>query len=162
MTNLPDAYRPCVGMMVLNDEAKVLVGKRIDSRAEAWQMPQGGIDEGEDIERAALRELREEIGTDDVTILAQSQEWLYYDLPPHLVPQLWGGKFRGQRQKWFLLHLNDIRLVDINTKHPEFSQTQWVEVAQVPELIVPFKQALYHSIVKEFWPHIQRFRQSRI
>lgn len=151
MTKLPTAYRPCVGMMVLNDKNLVLVGKRIDSRAEAWQMPQGGVDEGEDICVAALRELREEVGTDDVTVLAESEEWLSYDLPVELVPELWNGQYRGQKQKWFLMRLNgDVSNININTAHPEFCETKWVKPELLPELIVPFKQALYRQVVDEF------------
>lgn len=152
---LPTAYRPCVGMMVLNKENLVLVGKRIDSRAEAWQMPQGGVDEGEDIRVAALRELREEVGTDNVTILAESKDWLNYDIPTELVPQLWGGKYRGQKQKWFLMRLeSDESAIDINTDHPEFCETRWVAPHTLPSLIVPFKKALYETIVEEFTPYI--------
>lgn len=149
MPNLP--YRPCVGMMILNAENKVFVARRIDTLVEAWQMPQGGIDEGEAPHAAVLREMEEEIGTNKAEILAESREWLSYDLPEHLVPQLWGGKYRGQKQKWFALRFtgtdNDI---NIATKHPEFSQWKWVAPAQVPNLIVPFKRELYQSIVEEF------------
>ncbi len=151
MPSLPTAYRPCVGMMVLNADNLVLVGQRIDNRTEAWQMPQGGIDEGEDLRVAALRELREEIGTDRVDIIAESQQWLAYDLPEHLVPQLWGGKFRGQRQKWFLMRLQgNISDIDIHTDVPEFSATRWVEPHELPGMIVPFKRELYAQVLQEF------------
>jgi putative (di)nucleoside polyphosphate hydrolase len=99
-------YRPCVGMMVINEDGLVLVGQRMDAFVEAWQMPQGGIDAEEDPHVAALRELREEIGTDDVTYLAHIEEWLSYDLPESLRPKLWHGKYRGQTQRWFLFRLN--------------------------------------------------------
>ncbi len=149
MQNLP--YRPCVGMMILNAANQVFVARRIDTLVEAWQMPQGGIDEGEDPQAAVLREMEEEIGTNKAKIIAESREWLSYDLPEHLVPQLWGGKYRGQKQKWFALRFTGTDSdINIATKHPEFSQWKWVEPAQVPELIVPFKRELYQSIVEEF------------
>lgn len=154
---LPSAYRPCVGMMVINDAEQVLVGHRIDTRTEAWQMPQGGIDEGEDIRQAALRELREEIGTDTVTIIAESKNWLNYDLPESLIPQLWGGKYRGQKQKWLLMHLPDEQhhTINIHTSHPEFRAIQWIEPRRLPELIVPFKRALYEAVLGEFLSYIE-------
>lgn len=149
MCSLP--YRPCVGMMILNAENQVFVARRIDTLVEAWQMPQGGIDEGESPRAAVLREMQEEIGTNKAEIIAESRDWLSYDLPEHLVPQLWGGKYRGQKQKWFALRFTGTdRDVNIATKHPEFSQWKWVEPVQVPDLIVPFKRALYQSVVEEF------------
>jgi putative (di)nucleoside polyphosphate hydrolase len=148
-TELP--YRPCVGMMILNATNHVFVAKRIDTLAEAWQMPQGGIDEGEDPCTAVLREMEEEIGTSKAEILGESHEWLSYDLPEHLVPQLWSGKYRGQKQKWFCLRFTGSDSdINIATKHPEFSEWKWVLPAQVPELIVPFKRELYQAIVEEF------------
>lgn len=149
MHNLP--YRPCVGMMILNAKNQVFVARRIDTLVEAWQMPQGGIDEGEEPHTAVLREMEEEIGTNKAEILAESRGWLSYDLPEHLVSQLWGGKYRGQKQKWFALRFTGTDSdINIATKHPEFSQWKWVEPAQVPDLIVPFKRELYQSIVQEF------------
>jgi putative (di)nucleoside polyphosphate hydrolase len=154
---LPTEYRPCVGMMVLNREGLVLVGKRFDSVVEAWQMPQGGVDEGEDIREAALRELREEVGTDNVTILAETAEWLYYDLPEHLIAHLWNGRFRGQKQRWFLMQLQgDEAQINIQTAHPEFCQTQWVDPHTLPDLIVPFKKALYERVVQCFAEHLKK------
>jgi putative (di)nucleoside polyphosphate hydrolase len=153
--SLPTEYRPCVGMMVLNAEGLVLVGKRLDAVVEAWQMPQGGVDEGEDIRAAALRELREEVGTDNVTMLAETAEWLHYDLPEHLVPILWNGRFRGQKQRWFLMRLNgDASQINIQTEHPEFCEVQWVAAHTLPELIVPFKKALYERVLQEFKPYL--------
>jgi len=144
-------YRPCVGMMLINRAGLVFVARRIDTLVEAWQMPQGGIDEGEDPRVAALRELEEEIGTTKAEIMAESRDWLSYDLPEHLVPQLWGGKYRGQKQKWFALRfLGEDSDINIETKHPEFSQWKWVTPAEVPELIVPFKRELYQAVVGEF------------
>lgn len=144
-------YRPCVGLMLLNKDGLVFVAKRTDNLAEAWQMPQGGIDEGETPRQAALRELKEEIGTDNAKIMAESREWLSYDLPEHLVPKLWGGKFRGQTQKWFCLQfLGRDSEINIATKHPEFSEWKWVAREILPDIIVPFKRELYQRVVAEF------------
>lgn len=149
MSSLP--YRLGVGMMLFNAQGDVFVAKRIDMTSEAWQMPQGGIDEGEDPRQAALRELEEEIGTSKASILRESREWFTYDLPEELIPKIWGGKYRGQRQKWFAMRFtgNDGD-INIQTSHPEFSQWQWVERKQLPSLIVPFKRELYARLVDEF------------
>jgi putative (di)nucleoside polyphosphate hydrolase len=144
-------YRLGVGMIVLNHHGEAFVAKRIDMTSEAWQMPQGGVDDGEPPRAAAMRELREEIGTDDVTILAQSADFYFYDLPDDLIPKVWGGKYRGQKQIWFAMRLNGgDELIDIGTDHAEFSEWKWVPVAQLPEVIVPFKRALYAALVEEF------------
>ena len=148
-------YRPCVGIMLINNAGRVFAARRIDNVAEAWQMPQGGIDEGEDPRTAALRELKEEIGTDRAEIIAESKEWLLYDLPEHLVGKLWKGKYRGQTQKWFAMRfLGEDTDINIATAHPEFSHWKWVAPAELPALIVPFKRALYERIVEEFSPII--------
>jgi len=137
--------------MILNREKKVFVARRIDMTSEAWQMPQGGIDEGEMPKEAAMRELEEEIGTNNVEIIAESERWLYYDLPDDLVGKLWGGKYRGQKQKWFLVRfLGEDMEINLQTEHPEFSEWQWVSPKKVSELIVPFKQKLYESLLHEF------------
>jgi putative (di)nucleoside polyphosphate hydrolase len=144
-------YRPCVGMMVLNTQSEVFVARRIDMRSGAWQMPQGGIDKGEEPQQAALRELEEEIGTNNVEILAESEGWLDYDLPDELVGKMWGGKYRGQRQKWFVVRfLGDDGEINIETEHPEFLEWKWVAHEKVPELIVSFKKDLYCAVVNEF------------
>ena len=145
-------YRRGVGMMLLNAEGKVFVAKRIDMTSEAWQMPQGGIDDGEDTRTAALRELKEEVGTDQATILAESVDWHRYDLPDHLVPIIWGGRYRGQEQKWFVLRLEgDDTLINITDgEHPEFSEWKWIDIEQLPDVIVPFKRELYAALVVEF------------
>lgn len=148
-------YRPCVGVMLVNAEGRVFVGQRIDSKeGDAWQMPQGGIDEGEELHPAGLRELEEETGVsaDLVTILAESREEYLYDLPDQLIGKLWGGRYRGQRQRWLLVRFNgadeQIRL-DAH-KHPEFLAWRWVEPEQLPDLIVPFKKRVYRQVVEEF------------
>ena len=144
-------WRPGVGLMVLNPKGKVLVARRIDMPSQAWQMPQGGIDDGESPEIAAFRELREEIGTDKAEIIAASDDWLTYDLPEELVNKLWGGKYRGQRQKWFVLRFTGTDDdIDINTEHPEFLDWKWVEIETIPDLIVPFKRGLYRELVARF------------
>lgn len=145
-------YRLGVGMMLLNEAGKVFVAKRLDQMVEAWQMPQGGIDAGEDERTACMRELLEEIGTGDATILAESADYYAYDLPDELVPIIWKGKYRGQKQRWFALRLNgDDSLINITANaHPEFSEWKWVEMDELPSVIVPFKRELYEALVKEF------------
>lgn len=153
MSDLP--YRPGVGMMLFNNEKRIFVAKRIDMRAEAWQMPQGGIDKGEEPRPAAIRELTEEIGTGKATIIAESKEWYTYDLPADLIPKVWGGKFRGQRQKWFLMRFDGTdEDIDIETEHPEFLEYKWALPEELPKIIVPFKQKLYEQLVEEFLPHL--------
>ncbi|MDF1668276.1 MAG: RNA pyrophosphohydrolase [Roseovarius sp.] len=146
-------YRPCAGVMLVNADNRVFVGQRLDSGAQAWQMPQGGIDPGEDPEQAALRELWEETGVtaDLVMVEAQTDGWVPYDLPHDLVPRLWKGQFRGQQQKWFLLrfhgHDGD---VNIQTQHPEFSAWRWMPTDELQANIVPFKRDVYARVLKEF------------
>ena len=133
------------------------MARRIDMPSEAWQMPQGGIDKNEDPRRAALRELKEEIGTDRAEIIAESRHWRPYKLPAELRGVLWGGRYRGQRQKWFLLRFTGKDSdIDIATEHPEFLEWKWVELPEVPRLIVPFKRAVYREVVDEFGPLIER------
>lgn len=147
-------YRPCVGMLLLNAEDKVFVGRRIDTAKEGdniWQMPQGGIDEGETPEAAVLREMEEEIGTDKAEIIAESRQWLHYDLPDHLVGKVWKGKYRGQKQRWFALRfLGADSDIDLETEHPEFDAWRWVELEDVPGLVIPFKRDTYRAVVSEF------------
>ena len=139
--------------MLLNRKRRVFVAQRIDTPVPAWQMPQGGIDEGEAPREAALRELEEEIGTSKAEILAESRGWLRYDLPVGLVPKVWRGRYRGQQQKWFFLRFlgedGDIRL---DTAKPEFSAWKWAVPDRLPELITPFKRQLYLEILAEFAP----------
>lgn len=153
-------YRPCVGVMLVNAQGRAFVGKRIDMRGQPdeggvyWQMPQGGIDEGEDLRAAALRELWEETGVaaEHVTILAQTREELLYDLPGDLIGKLWGGRYRGQRQHWVLARFTgddgDIRL-DAHDE-PEFSEWQWLDPQALPDAIVPFKKRVYRAVLDEF------------
>jgi len=149
-------YRPCAGVMLLNHMNKVFVGQRIDTTMEAWQMPQGGIDEGEDPEQSMWRELKEEIGTADAEIIAKTEDWLTYDLPDDLVGRVWGGKYRGQKQIWFLMRfLGKDSDINLETHHPEFNAWRWVDVSEVPKLIVPFKRDLYYAIISEFAPLIE-------
>ena len=144
-------YRPCVGLMLINGEGKVFVGRRIDQTVEGWQMPQGGIDKGETPEQAALRELKEEVGTDKVEIAGTHPDWLNYDLPAHLVGVALHGKYRGQSQKWFALSFTgkdeDINLL---THEPEFATWRWVAMDDLLGLIVPFKREIYRKVVAAF------------
>ena len=149
------AYRPCAGFMLANKAGKIFVGQRIDGKnLGAWQMPQGGIDPGEDQQEAALRELREEtgIGSDLVGIIARMPYPVRYDLPPELVGKLWGGKYRGQEQHWFLgRFMGEDSDVDLEAHDPpEFCTWKWVEPDDLPGLIVPFKKDVYRAVLKEF------------
>ena len=146
-------YRPAVGVMLLNDAKQVWVGQRLDSTLEAWQMPQGGLDPGEEAEAGALRELEEEtgIGRDKVEIIARCPEPLYYDLPDELLGTIWKGKWRGQRQTWFLMRFTGTDAdVNLQTPEPEFRAWRWVDPRELPALIVPFKQKLYRDVLKAF------------
>jgi len=146
-------YRPCVGMMLVNTGGHVFVGQRLDNKVEAWQMPQGGIDDGEEPRDTALRELAEETGIAAhlVDIIAQTENELFYDLPDDLIGKIWGGKYRGQRQIWFLMRFTGTdKDVNIATSHQEFREWRWVEPQELPELIVPFKKKLYRDILSEF------------
>lgn len=150
-------YRQNVGVMLVNAEGAAFVGQRLDSDVAAWQMPQGGIDKGEDAETAALRELEEETGVspDLVTLVAQTEGWISYDLPHDIVPKIWKGRFKGQEQKWFLyrFHGQDDQ-INIEVDHQEFSEWRWLPVDQLVANIVPFKRAVYEQVVAEFAPHL--------
>lgn len=151
-------YRPCVGVMLMNRDGAVFVGQRRDRDQEAWQMPQGGVDPGEDPEEAALRELWEETGVtrDKVEILARSKQALPYELPHELVPNIWKGRYRGQKQTWFLLRfLGEDSDVNIETEHPEFSEWRWLPADELVRSIVPFKRVVYEAVVAEFEEHLR-------
>lgn len=146
-------YRPCAGVMLLNDRGEVFVGQRLDSVVEAWQMPQGGIDPGEAPLDAAIRELGEEAGIapDKVELVAEAPDELFYDLPEELIGRIWKGKWRGQRQRWFLFRFTGTDAdVNIQTAEPEFRAWRWVEPVQLPDLIVPFKRELYTQLLDIF------------
>jgi len=146
-------YRPGAGVMLLNRRGKVFVAQRIDSTLEAWQMPQGGLDPGEDPEAGAFRELEEETGIPraKVAIVARCPVELTYDLPDDLVGKMWKGKWRGQRQTWFLMRfLGEDKDVDLETEEPEFRAWKWADPAELPALIVPFKTKLYEDVLAAF------------
>jgi putative (di)nucleoside polyphosphate hydrolase len=146
-------YRPGAGVMLLNRDGKVFVAQRLDSTLEAWQMPQGGLDEGEDPEDGALRELEEETGIarHQVEVIARAPEALLYDLPEDLVGKLWKGQWRGQRQHWFLCRfLARDEDVNIATEHPEFRAWKWADPTELPAMIVPFKRKLYEDVIHAF------------
>lgn len=148
-------YRPCVGVMLVNSHGKVFVGKRIDNReGDWWQMPQGGVDDGEDLKEAAHRELWEETGVTGelVNFISRTREELLYDLPDELVGKLWKGKYRGQRQHWFLGRFEGSDAdIDLNAhRPPEFCEWKWVEAELLPDLIVPFKKRVYRAVLDEF------------
>lgn len=144
-------YRAGVGVMLLNDRDEVFVGQRLDSTLEAWQMPQGGIDAGEDPREAAFRELEEETGVARhlAELIAESDDWLCYDLPDDLIGKIWKGRYCGQRQKWYAMRfLGSDADVKIETAHPEFRAWQWAPADRLVDLIVPFKRTLYADVLK--------------
>jgi putative (di)nucleoside polyphosphate hydrolase len=147
-------YRDCVGIMLINGHGHVLVARRTDRATAAWQMPQGGIDWGETPRQAALREFEEEIGTAKVEIIAESRDWLTYDFPPEIAGQRWGGRFRGQRQKWFLMRFTGCDAdIDLGSAHAEFDAFRWVDPEELPQLIVAFKRRVYLAVLSEFRDH---------
>jgi|TARA_B110000444_G_scaffold225568_1_gene229509 putative (di)nucleoside polyphosphate hydrolase len=147
--------RTGVGIVVLNSKNKVFVGKRKDNPFDKWQMPQGGVDLNEPLIKAMKRELVEETSIKNIKILKEFNQWLEYELPKNLVGKIWKGKFRGQKQKWFVVRfLGSDDEINIDTKHPEFIEWQWVDIEKLPELIVLFKKHLYEEITKELKEYI--------
>ncbi len=145
-------YRPCVGIVLINN-GSIFAGQRLDYKSDAWQMPQGGIEENESTIRAAIRELKEETGINKkhIKIILESKNWINYDLPKELIPKLWNGKFVGQSQKWFAMEfLGSDSDVNINTKNPEFSKWQWMTKNKLLDSIVPFKKRVYENILSQF------------
>jgi putative (di)nucleoside polyphosphate hydrolase len=144
-------YRPCVGVMLFNREGLVFVGKRIDQTVEGWQMPQGGIDDGEAPLEAALREMKEEIGTNNAEFLRELNEWLEYDLPAHLLGIALHGRYRGQRQKWLAMRFRgEDSEINVATPEPEFESWKWLAIEALPRLIVPFKRDTYAKVIAAF------------
>lgn len=145
-------YRLCAGVVLINAHGQIFAGQRLD-RPGAWQMPQGGIDDGESAREAALRELVEEtsIDTDKVEILDETVNWVFYDLPPDLLGKVWKGRYCGQRQKWVLMRfLGEDADVCIQTQHPEFDRWCWMDAADLLDSIVPFKREVYAAVLSEF------------
>ncbi len=150
-------YRRNVGIMMLNADGLALVGHRVDMKADAWQMPQGGIDDGEEPEHALWRELLEEVGTDKASVLARARDWMPYDFPLELQPTLWEGRFRGQTQMWFLLRFlgTDADLA-LDTHEREFTHTRWVKPEELPSMVIGFKRETYRKVLAEFAEHLRR------
>lgn len=162
-------YRPCVGLVIVNQAGLVWIGRRPDATGSPegggswWQMPQGGIDPGETPEQAAKRELFEETGITRATIIGESPDWFTYDLPPHLHGKVWGGKYRGQRQKWFLMRFDGTDAeVNITPEHGEveFDMWRWSSLDEAVELIVPFKRAVYEQVAAVFAPKIASYERT--
>ena len=148
-------YRPCVGVMMVNAHGKAFVGKRIDNKeGDWWQMPQGGVDDGEDLDKAMVRELGEETGVRDehISVLKRMEETVRYDLPEELIGKLWGGRYRGQEQVWYLVRfLGEDTDIDLEAHDPpEFCEFRWIDPEQLPEMIIPFKKRIYRQVVEAF------------
>ncbi|APR98347.1 RNA pyrophosphohydrolase [Wolbachia endosymbiont of Folsomia candida] len=151
MAEQKNEYRPCVGIMLFNKQGHIFIGKRFDSES-YWQMPQGGVDEGEELEQAALRELLEEIGTNKAEIIAKNKDWIYYDLPEEIIQMCWNGKYSGQKQRWFLMRFcGEDQDINVNyTDHPEFKEWRWQHVDDLVEGAISFKKQVYTAVIEEF------------
>jgi putative (di)nucleoside polyphosphate hydrolase len=155
-----EQYRSGTGIMLLNHRGRALIGRRNDIEGGAWQMPQGGLGRGEDPRIGALRELKEEIGTDSATILAESKDWHQYELPYALWGRAWGGKYLGQRQKWFLMRFTGCdEDINLEMPNPEFNRWLWVPPHDLPDLVVSFKRPLYEAVLAEFKPLLQSIQR---
>lgn len=155
-------FRPGVGMMIINNEDKVFVGKRVDSKANGWQMPQGGIDLGETPSSAAMREMEEEIGSGNGKIIAESKNWYSYRVPDFLIPKLWDGQYCGQKQKWFLIRfLGKDSDINLNTEHPEFNEWKWVNFDDLLADVIPFKLKLYREVTHEFYQILKQSKNKK-
>ncbi len=160
MTKNNELYRPCVGIMVVSQQGKIFTANRIDYQGDYWQMPQGGMEEGEDVLTTAKRELKEETSMETITFIHQHMDWLYYDLPEELRSQLWQGKYIGQKQKWCCFAFTgDEAEINLQTEIPEFSDWQWSNINDLPDMIVPFKKTLYQELINIFAPYIQNYLQ---
>ena len=143
-------YRKCVGMMILNTNNEILVGRRLDHPSGYWQMPQGGIDKGESYLDAAYRELKEETSIQSVSLIKEIEDYITYDLPDHLLGIIWRGKFKGQKQKWFIMRFyGKDSEININTKKAEFLDWKWVDINEITKLVVDFKLHVYKKLTKE-------------
>ena len=153
-----NSYRIGVGIILINKKKKIFVGKRIDVKKEAWQMPQGGVAKNEKLEDAAYRELYEETGVKKAEIIFQSKKWFKYNIPAPVKKKLWKGKYLGQKQKWFLMKFkgNEKKDINLNIHKAEFNNWKWVNIDQLEGLIVPFKKKMYKEIVKEFEDKIKK------
>ena len=148
---MPALYRNGVGIFLLNKNKKLWVGKRIDSDDKFWQMPQGGIDTDEKEDDAMKRELKEEIGTNNVNIIMKAEDWFQYDLPKELRKSIWKGQYNGQRQKWYACEIiDDDNKINLNYHKPEFSEWKWIEPRLAIDLVIPFKKSMYEKILDTF------------
>ena len=146
------SYRKCVGIMIINDQKKILVGRRLDHPSGFWQMPQGGVDGNENPETAVWREMMEEIGTNNAKLLKVSNQWIKYDIPPETLKTLpWGHKYKGQKQKWFAFQFTGKDSdIEVGTENPEFSEWKWTNIDSIIDNIVPFKRNVYATVLEEF------------
>ena len=155
-------YRPGVGIMMFNDQKQIFVAHRLFPLSKAWQMPQGGLEEGEEPSQGVLRELEEETSVKTVRIIAETTQWYSYNIPSDVRAALKLNEYQGQRQKWFALHFQGSEAeINLNTFDPEFDDWKWVSVEELPSLIVSFKEELYRQVIQELWPFIDRYEPSK-